>query len=312
MADRVDGLGVVVTREPSTDRLYGKRVATLTRRATEELGHPAALFDTIECFCLAHEEFKAATIRHYAAALALAIDLAEERGGIDESQAAACRQRLADRPTPRRPEAERRTSAKKRKSLKPSELRAVCEKLRRRARGEDTLLLKLLANNVTFGLRPREYEGALVGEIYLVVQNAKATNGRALSATRELALEGLSKGQLKSLRCLIDDMEAAAAGDVVALIDRLGARLRRVCKSLKIVPFSLYTTRHQAIANKKATSSDVEVAAFAGHAAVHTARKHYAPRGAAWKIDKTASPSPEMVELVKERQASIRRPGLKL
>lgn len=159
--------------------------------------------------------------------------------------------RLADRPTPRRPEAERRTSAKKRKSLKPLELRAVCEKLPKRARGEDTLLLKLLANNVTFGLRPREYEGALVGEIYLVVQNAKATNGRALSATRELALERLSEGQLKSLQGLIEDMEAAAAGDVVALIDRLGARLRRVCKSLKIVPFSLYTTRHQAIANKR-------------------------------------------------------------
>ena len=188
-------------------------------------------------------------------------------------------------------------------------MQAVCRALRARGRAEDRLPLRLLIANVSFGLRPCEYHGAVLTEVYLIVRSAKGTNGRALSETRELEIDTLEAGQLASLQMLIEDMEAAAQGKISALIDRLGARLRRVCKRLKIVPFSLYTTRHQAIANKKASGSAEVVAAFAGHVSVHTARKHYAPRGAAWKIDRTAKPCPQLVEMVTARQAARMTPN---
>ncbi|MDB5528570.1 MAG: integrase [Devosia sp.] len=268
------------------------------------MGCGVSLFDTIDCLALAHEEFSPATLRQYSAALAMAIDFAEELGELDDKQVLACRERLTHRPAPRKRGAEKRTSAKKRKSMCASELRAVGEALRKRGRAGDMLLLRLLINNVVFGLRPSEYSGAEVGEIYLVVQTAKATNGRALSETRELELEGLPDGQIESLCTLIADLETAAQGNVPALIDSLGARLRRACKSAGIEPFSLYTTRHQAIANLKGSGSAEEVAAFAGQGSIHTARKSYAPRSAAWSIKKTVRASPDMVELVRARQAS--------
>lgn len=307
MANRVDGLGIEVTREVSTDALYGKRLATLTRRASAALGCPATLLEIVECFCSAHAEFEEATIRHYAAALAFAIDEAEAAASIDNRFATMCRDRLSDRPLPRPPTADKRTSAKKAKAVTPRDLHAVCEKLRRRGREEDRLLVRLLVHNVAFGLRPSEYAGAKVDEVFLVVKSAKGTNGRGLAETRELSLGDLPDGQVESLKALIEAIESTAKGNIAALVDRLGARLRRVCKSLNVPPFSLYTTRHQAIANKKSSSSAEDVAAFAGHLSVHTARKHYAPKSGAWAVDKTAKPSPELVQLVQTRQAKRSR-----
>jgi len=302
MGNRVDGLGLEVTREVSTEVLYRKRVATLTLRASAPLGRVAKLCEIVDCFCSAHEEFSPATIRNYAASLHFAVGEAEGDGEISADDAAACRARLTLRPRPRPRSAEKRTSAKKAKSVQPQVLHAVCQKLRRRGRQDDRLLVHLLVQNITFGLRPCEYEGARIEELYLVVRSAKATNGRAPSETRELGLEDLGEHQLQSVKTLIADVERAANGNVAALIDRLGARVRRACKSLKVPVFSLYTTRHQAIATKKSTSSAEEVAAFAGHVSTYTAVKHYAPKGKAWKIDKTAKPSPRMVQLVQERK----------
>ena len=245
-----DALGILVTREASTEALYAKRVAMLTRRASEIFGEPAGLFDTIDAFALCHEQFAASTIRQYSAALAWAIDRAEEECTLDDHQIAACRKQLTHTPVRRPRGAEPRTSAKKRRAVLPTELHLVCEKLRLRGRADDKLLLRMLINNISFGLRPCEYQGAQVTEIVLVVQSAKSTNGRG-KRTRDYELAEMSRGQIESLKILVRDLEDAANGNISGLIDRLGSRLRRACKSLGIVPFSLYSTRHQAIANKK-------------------------------------------------------------
>ncbi|WP_332719424.1 hypothetical protein [Pelagibacterium mangrovi] len=313
MAVRMDALAREVTREASTEVLYGKRVAMLSRRAKSELGYDIGLFDTIDCFALMHEEFKDATLRQYAAALAWAVDTAEETGELNDQEAAACRERLATRPVPRPRDAEKRTSGKKRKSVSQKDFVAVCRALAKRNRGEDKLLLRLLVSNMGLGLRPCEYHGATLTESMLVVRSAKATNGRALAEFREFELDDASSGQVESLVQLIEDINAAAENELHALIDRLGGRLRRVCRHIGVEPFSLYTTRHQAIANIKATGSAEEVAAFAGHNSIDTARKYYAPRRSAWKIDKSIKPTPRMVDLVEERVAhrgAKRRPKL--
>ncbi|WP_404406818.1 hypothetical protein [Pelagibacterium halotolerans] len=308
----VDGLGVVVTREETTVALYRKRLKTLQKRAARQFGRTPTLFDTIECFALSHEAFAPATIRQYAAALAWAIEEALERGGLDDEGAAACRERLAQRPAPRSRRAPPRTSARKRKAIGRPELHTVCTALRQRGRPGDVLLLRLLVNGITFGLRPCEFGKSDIQSQLLIVWNAKATNGRALSETREFDLEGLADGQVDSLRTLIADLEVAARGDIPRLIDRLGARLRRICKRLGVAPFSLYAVRHQAIANAKASGSAEEVAAFAGHASVHTARKFYAPKGKAWAISKTAKPTPDMVARVRVPCAAGEVPRLKI
>lgn len=177
------------------------------------------------------------------AALTWAVDDAVDRSVLSVEITDQCREALAKRPQPRPKDAEKRTSARKRKSVAPQELHAVCMFLRERKKADDLLLLLLLINGIVVALRPSEYSDASVQGDLLVVRSRKTTNGRGLGTFRELDLAGLPDGQMETLRRLIDEFGAAAAGDVDRLIDRLGGRLRRVCASLKIAPFALYTAR---------------------------------------------------------------------
>jgi hypothetical protein len=173
MAERVDGLGVVVTREDRTVALYRRRVQTLGRKAMTRLGRNASLLDIIEQLGQADGEFAPATIRQYFAALTWAVDAALECSVQSIEITNQCREALAQRPQPRPKDAEKRTSARKRKNVAPQELHAVCMFLRKRKRAEDLLLLYLLINGVVVALRPSEYSDADVQGDLLVVRCKK-------------------------------------------------------------------------------------------------------------------------------------------
>ena len=93
---------------------------------------------------------------------------------------------------------------------------------------------------------------------------------------------------------------AEAGGNWRKILGRLGERLARVCARLEICRWSLYTTRHVAIANwKRAGLSDAEIAALAGHSSTRTARQHYAGGRHGWTAEfACARPDPDLVAAI--------------
>jgi hypothetical protein len=294
--EKRDGLGAVVTRQLVTEEEYGERLDMLTRRAETYLGRQATLLEVIIYLGVQHDEYRPSSIRKYFAALTWAVDEAVARSELDDQSESIHRDALACRPRPRPKSAERRTSAKKRKSFDREELHRVCTFLLKRGKIEDKLLVLLLVHGVFLGLRPSEYSDADLQGSLLVIRTRKATNGRGLGEFRELDLSGISHAELASLHRLIEAFGTASQGELGLLLDRLGGRLRRACRRVGVEPFALYSTRHQAVANMKAAGRTIaEMAAVLGHGGLRTSGKSYAGRSNGWKEVPTVQATTEMV-----------------
>lgn len=314
--EKVDGLGVVVTRQLATEDKYRIRVDMLTKRAETALGRPATLLEVILCLAAEDDEYRPATIRQYYAALTMVVDEAVERGDLNALSERTHRDGLACRPRPRPKHAEPRTSAKKRKSFKKVELHRVCKFLLGRGKLEDRLLALLLIHGVFLGMRPSEYSDADLQGSLLVIHSRKATNGRSLGEYRELDLSDVPEGELSSLYRLIETFATASQGHLERLLDRLGARLRRACHRVGVVPFALYTMRHQAIANmKRAGKTAVEIAAAVGHGGLGTSGESYARRSAGWQNAATVRASQDIIakaeKKVSPKAAQAPRPKIR-
>lgn len=307
--EKVDGLGVVVTRQPATEDKYRIRVDMLTKQAETALGRPATLLEVILYLAAQDAEYRPATIRQYYAALTMVVDEAVGRGELNSLGEHAHREALECRPSPRPKHAEPRTSAKKRKSVEKAELHRVCTFLLARRKIEDMLLALILVHGVFLGLRPSEYSDADLQGSLLVIHSRKTTNGRGLVEFRELDLSDVSEAELASLHRLIEAFATASKGDLKRLIDRLGRRLRCACRRVGVEPFALYTTRHQLVANMKAAGKTVaEMAAVLGHGGLRTASEKYAGRSTGWKDVPTVKPTAEMVNKAEEKASPPQPP----
>jgi hypothetical protein len=136
----------------------------------------------------------------------------------------------------------------------------------------------------------------------LNVVNAKSGNGRALGELRAICL-----GRLPQIVPLVSHLIGQiqllfieAGSDWRKILGRLGERLARVCARIEIRRWSLYTTRHVAIANwKRAGLTDAEIAALAGHSSTRTARQHYAGGRHGWTAKfASARPDPDLVAAI--------------
>lgn len=163
-------------------------------------------------------------------------------------------------------------------------------------------LVAFLNANLLVGLRPIEWFSAEVisvgkkkeegadGFFYLRIANAKNTNGRANGPYREIELRNIDVDSLAYIFYFIeitssyrmkqqdpDNIEAVAQGfykPLQQLLRRQSAAWRK--KTGKEGVMTLYSTRHQVVADAKASGmSPVEIAAFFGHNSVHTAKRHY-------------------------------------
>lgn len=163
------------------------------------------------------------------------------------------------------------------------------------------------------GLRPAEWEGASLHEEdprRLIVQNAKATQGRAIGLTRTLLLHELADAHMVHVAAMID-LAAQVASDAnrpfADVQKEAAALMARVCRRLwptRKHQYSLYTFRHQFIAQAKAAYTPAEVAALAGHATDETASRHYGRRRFAWTGDAAPplpAPSPADLQAVRHR-----------
>src|SRR5260364_48969 len=144
-----------------------------------------------------------------------------------------------------------------------------------------------LAAAAVTGLRPCEWRTAQLNEdaTQLIVQNAKATNGRANGASRTIAIRPEDAASIQAHLASIHEL--LARGYPFAHIHQCcSIALNRACKALwgtdPAKRYALYSARHQFAANAKATTSQQEVARLIGHHSIRTARRHYAPRRSAW------------------------------
>jgi hypothetical protein len=301
-----DKTGREAHRNDQTIQSYRDRAERLFNAAGVEADD---YIGVVAWFAAQHFQWAPNTIVQYRAALRQAI----EDAALDLDLTRRLDLSLGMGPIPRSSGAPR-TSARKRKSLPHEQFDCLIRHLERAAsHPDDRLVAQLLRHNVLLFLRRVEWETAAVHGEHLVIQNAKATNGRSIGPQRRRDLSDYGQPGVRNLRKLIgilkarsaeilaeksEDVEKAEAFSV--LWARLSARLARACKTLGIKRVSIYTTRHVGMANAKYWMLPEEVAASAGHKTTATATSHYAKRRSGWgaKAKRVARPVPEDVQKV--------------
>jgi hypothetical protein len=301
----VDACGLKPSRTASTIDSYIKSVRTLFRQAgaSTDLEADERLTVTIGWFGEQHGSWRRSVVRHHRAALLWAVGSLFEAGLADRSHLRRWLSDLQCKPNPRSPQAPPRTSARKRMTFRRDEHEALTQHLLRRRSETSWLLAGLIGYGQHFGLRPAEFWHAFVRRHRLVVRCAKATNGRALGTERAYDLHGFDPLLRRGLMMFLFRLRraAAAASSRTAFQERLAKALARACRACGIEPISLYTLRHQAIANAKLFLDRIEVAAFAGHASPRTASRNYARRKSGWGIPLLCRPADDSVRAVRDR-----------
>lgn len=193
------------------------------------------------------------------------------------------------------------TSANKKKTIKAAHLLKLRDFLKSHAieMKNTKPLHAIIEATLIAGLRPTEWTTAKItqdmteisaltrgvldydgGFPALIVKNAKATNGRSFGTFRGLDLSGIDGKGLIFIKLAIaycsgeDDPDFSWKDRYNTLRVSLYNMIRFHLPSLKGV--SLYTFRHQCIANLKQKYTPVEVALIVGHLNDTTASEHYA------------------------------------
>lgn len=166
-----------------------------------------------------------------------------------------------------------RTSAKKLKAFRHQDLMKLLESL---VNAGEMLAAAWMRCGFVTGLRPHEWRRArLVGNC-LVVQNAKATNGRAHSEDRTVMISDFRELQNIGALCRrLDGPDFEKKRRHVARVIAMHAKV--LWPRAEKLP-TLYSARHGFAAEAKAKFSKEEVAALMGHASTETAGRHYARR----------------------------------
>jgi len=315
-------------RTEATERAYRRRAVHLLRRWRQEGGGRAnSPFDFVVWLLDRQRTVKPASFRQYKAA-ALA-HLPRAFAGSEELERAMEHLRAAHaQPNRHLP---LRTSARKMRFLPKEDWERLRAWLLAGGSADsaiDSTRAALISNaaleawcraTLLCALRPTEWAKAECREegdrFVVIVRNAKATQGRSHGETRTLVFEELDGSEREAISATIGLARAWAARGKSAVLQKLVAdalyRAARAALGRREAYPSLYTFRHQAIANWKTERDAFEVAALCGHARTETAARHYAARRHAWRggRPKAASPSPSDVLAVRIRNPSSVEPG---
>lgn len=167
-----------------------------------------------------------------------------------------------------------------RKRFPPEALRDMLDYLDVHRKPFDALLAAILRANVRIGLRPSEWASVSVtrdGERHwVIVRNAKNSHGRANGSHRALEVDAQTAKEVREVISLRDAMMEffPSWADIQ---DKLRKRFYTVREHFpSCAHLSLYSTRHQAVADcKSAGFTQRQVADVFGHASDKTATRHY-------------------------------------
>ncbi|WP_232444947.1 site-specific integrase [Burkholderia ubonensis] len=281
------------SRTDDTVARYLKRADSLLSRIADEMQLPEDAYpapsDVVAYMKRHAQEWKWSTFRQYQASLVCRYQIEFERSGdqIFETTANEIRSLPYSDCKPEREPGQ--TSSRKRKGIPKRDYDVLVANLANPKQGGDyakRTALWLIAALAT-GLRPCEWQKAQLSEdeTALVVQNAKATNGRATGVSRSVPVRA---DDLPVIRAHLDALRELRGKGLTfnQIHNRCGEALNRACKAIwgkdSSKRYALYSARHQFAANTKAVASPEEVAALLGHRSTRTARRHYAPRRSAW------------------------------
>lgn len=213
-----------------------------------------------------------------------------------------------------------RTSAHKAKSITHEQFTSVLRDLPRLTHSSYVRQLAAwLVASMATGLRPSEWEAATLSyvtdpkatrgkRVYLHVANAKATNGRANGERRTLELTNLSDDGLEAVERFVE-VATDWAHDGAFMKNK--AACSRILRNISKTAFrsqngkllTLYTFRHQFVANMKTIYPAEELAALLGHSTADTQGSWYGKKRSGWAPEQiTDVPVPIEAEVVMIRQ----------
>lgn len=340
-----DGVGTAPTRTPSTVQMYATCGRQLKDRYRRE--HMLSLRDEPNPVSFANwllgirATVKPTTWRVYRQA---AISTIQAMDSHEVEQALAMIEAAIDldfgeaRMTHVRRDAEgegERTAAHKAKSITYEQFTIVVRDLPRASHSSYVRpLAAWIVAGMATGLRPSEWEAATFSyvddprarrgrRVYLHVANAKATNGRANGERRTLDLTNLSDEGLEAVERFVEyAADWAHDGAFMKNKNACSRILREVSPILFRSPngklLTLYTLRHQFVANMKTVYPAEELAALLGHSATDTQGVWYGKKRSGWApehIRDVPAPVESEVALVRKRlevaQERLRIKGLK-
>jgi len=309
------------TRTTSTADDYFKKGVALFKMAGTELGltefrNFVHLPQVITWFLGAHERWAPSSIRQYRLALREVLArVCTQRPDAIEPRAALERLNTSPTPRPNAPK-DRRTSARKKKTVTPAEAQAIEAALIEANHRYGPVALGFWRFNVELGLRPGEWVGARIEGSTLIVTNAKRGNGRANGVSRTLDLSAAAPRYAEEVALFLETLNTALANaswktihsKIRQLFAAASKQARLTVPSLRGV-VSPYTTRHVAAARARRTMDRAGVAALLGHATDRTASVHYArPRSARGWPSIEVSVNPAEVATVRRRYRGIDEP----
>lgn len=330
------------TLSPATSATYLSKGRLLINRYKREIGLPASSddFDAQEfvIWLLSLKAgVKASTWRVYRQAAYYTL-----QGKPDddiESALEMLNNDIIENDEPREPAGDkavlRRTSAHKEKRLPHADLEKYLAYLQYKSRSKlAPVLADWLVAGCWTGLRPTEWKATSLESfhdaetgrqhVYLLVMNAKTTNDRGNGLIRTIDLSNVPVHILSCVKRMSDlglDLHedgrfATVQSQVSQVLYSMGEEIFPRRKK----HYSLYSCRHQFIANMKTVMSAEEVSALSGHRVTKTAKQNYGKSTSAWaphEIGRHALPIPEEVATVKqshdfykERMDKLRQAGL--
>jgi hypothetical protein len=191
------------------------------------------------------------------------------------------------------------TSAARAKRMELAHFRKLRSNLPRMSRSNKTGWLDdWLVAGIHTGLRPGEWPLAHL-EIrrdqhgrrlaWLHVVNGKQTNGRGNGTHRTLDISNYTDGTLEAIQRMVKRSEQwALEGRTVERQSKIAQLFYQICNELfprMQVKYSLYSLRHQFIANMKSVYNDpAKIATLIGDISIETQSEHYGKRRSSWSL----------------------------
>lgn len=308
------------TRTDKTEDSYIKRFESFIKAIRKENGTEPSVQDVAEYVMARQPHLSKSTWRQYKATMnyilnSLGENVLAER--INQLDGKNCLNKASG------------TSSSKKKFISEKEETEIISALKERARkdpdGWAPTLLSYFFAGIACGLRPIEYETAIIvqtqedmptehSDAYsgdypiIIVQNAKATNGRSFGKYRYVGLSSLDHLQLSAVKSTIQ--YARNKNTPTGKVDTYECFYKRMCDAFSgfIKRFrgstsniTMYSTRHQCIADLKYMGATLnEIAAIVGHGTDLTASKHYGKRSAGRNRGGRARGSKEDMSKIKQ------------
>lgn len=213
----------------------------------------------------------------------------------------------------------RKTSARKEKKFPKADFDKVVSYLRHFSRSKlAPILIDWMVAGISTGLRPiewattdleiREDPTATNGRrVWLYVLNAKSTNGRANGLVRTIDLSNFSDETLRAIRNMSSNgADWLSSGEYDTNQSQVAQLLYSTSQKLftgRVRVYSLYSLRHQFIANAKSYQKPEEIAAIVGHGVTVTAAENYGKKRSSWGPDEI----PERPNAVADEVATVKQ-----